>query len=451
MGVGPITAGTVITTTQTIYVYAGTSPACFDEHSFTVTITAKPVADAPVNVTACASYPLPALTNGNYFASPNGVGPITVGTVITTTQIIYVYAGTSPSCSDEHSFTVTITAKPVADAPVNVTACASYTLPALTNGNYFASPNGVGPIAASTVITTTQIIYVYAGTSPSCSDEHSFTVTITAKPVADAPVNVTACASYTLPALTNGNYFASPNGVGPIAVGTVITTTQTVYVYAGTSPSCSDEHSFTVTITAKPVADAPVNVTACASYTLPALTNGNYFASPNGVGPITAGTVITTTQIIYVYAGTSPSCSDEHSFTVTITAKPVADAPVNVTACASYTLPALTNGNYFASPNGVGPITVGTVITTTQMVYVYAGTSPACSDEHSFTVTITAKPVADAPANVTACASYTLPALTNGNYFAVTKWWSWTDSSGHSDHKPTNCLCICRHITIVFR
>src|SRR5665811_375664 len=147
--------------------------------------------------------------------------------------------------------------------------------------------------------------------------------------------------SYTLPALTNGNYFSSPGGVGPIAVGTVITTTQTVYVYAGTSPSCSDEHSFTVTITAKPVADAPVNVTACASYPLPALTNGNYFSASGGVGPIAVGTVITTTQTVYVYAGTSPSCSDEHSFTVTITTKPVADAPANVTACASYTLPAL--------------------------------------------------------------------------------------------------------------
>jgi len=74
-------------------------------------------------------------------------------------------------------------------------------------------------------------------------------LTITPKPIADAPANVTACASYTLPALTNGNYFSSPGGVGPITVGTVITSIQTIYVYAGTSPSCSDEHKFTVTIT----------------------------------------------------------------------------------------------------------------------------------------------------------------------------------------------------------
>ncbi|MBA3674755.1 MAG: gliding motility-associated C-terminal domain-containing protein, partial [Chitinophagaceae bacterium] len=122
----------------------------------------------------------------------------------------------------------------------------------------------------------------------------------------------------TLPALTNGNYFSSPGGVGPIAVGTNITRTQTIYVYAGASAACFDENSFIVTITPKPVADAPQNVTSCGSYTLPALTYGNYFTSPGGVGPLPVGTVITNNQTIYVYAGSSATCFDQHSFTITI-------------------------------------------------------------------------------------------------------------------------------------
>ncbi|MDN3725567.1 hypothetical protein QRD02_14370, partial [Aequorivita sp. SDUM287046] len=116
----------------------------------------------------------------------------------------------------------------------------------------------------------------------------------------------------------------------------------------GTVPNCSAETSFVVTINATPIVDDPADVTACDSYTLPALTTGNYFTGSGGTGtPLFAGNVINTTQTIYVYAetGTVPNCSAETSFVVSINATPIVDDPADVTACDSYTLPALTNGN----------------------------------------------------------------------------------------------------------
>src|ERR1035437_676106 len=112
-------------------------------------------------------------------------------------------------------------------------------------------------LSTSTTGTTT---YTFTATAGQCATTATMDIVITAKPIADAPANVTSCASYTLPALVNGTYYSSPNGVGPIAVGTVITSPQTVYVYAGTSTSCSDEHSFTVTITT--IVTPSVNITA---------------------------------------------------------------------------------------------------------------------------------------------------------------------------------------------
>jgi uncharacterized protein YuzB (UPF0349 family) len=259
--------------------------------------------------------------------------------------------------------TLTVNTTPTADAPANVTACDSYTLPALTVGDYFTGTNGTGTaLSATDVITSTQTIYVYAetGTTPNCTDENSFTVTINTSPTADSPANVTACDSYILPALTVGDYFTGTNGTGTALSATdVITSTQTIYVYAetGTTPNCTDENSFTVTINTTPNADAPANVTACDSYTLPALTVGDYFTGTNGTGTaLFANDVITSTQTIYVYAetGTTPNCTDENSFTVTINTTPTADAPANVTACDSYTLPALTVGNYFTETGGTG-------------------------------------------------------------------------------------------------
>ncbi|WP_452600576.1 hypothetical protein, partial [Pontimicrobium sp. MEBiC06410] len=120
------------------------------------------------------------------------------------------------------------------------------------------------------------------------------------------PANVQSCDSYTLPALTVGNYFDGTNGTGnAYAAGDIINTTTTLYVYAetGTTPNnCFAENSFTITIDTTPTPDAPANVQSCDSYTLPALTVGNYFDGTNGTGnAYAAGDIINTTTTLYVY------------------------------------------------------------------------------------------------------------------------------------------------------
>ncbi|MFL0352119.1 T9SS type B sorting domain-containing protein [Xanthomarina sp. GH4-25] len=528
---GLITAGTSINSSQTIYVYeeTGTTPNCFAENSFVVTINTTPVVDNPADVTICNEYALPALTNGTYYTGAGGTGTVlNAGDLITTSQTIYVYAetGTTPNCSDENSFVVTIdvctisvtatadmpsichdagadvtltanpspgvavgtysyswtvqgnatvvgtnptlllspppaatityevtltdsgltppndsatntvtvvvNTTPTVDAPMDVTACDSYILPALVSGNYYTGTGGTGTaLNAGDAITTTQTIYIYGetGTTPNCTDENSFVVTINNTPTVDAPVDVSACDTYILPALTGGTYYTATGGTGTVLnPGDAITATQTIYVYAetGTTPNCFAENNFVVTINTTPTVDAPVDVTMCDSYTLPALTNGTYYTGIGGTGTVlNAGDAITSTQTIYVYeeTGTTPNCSDENSFVVTINATPVADAPTDVTACDSYTLPALTVGAYYTGAGGAGTmLNAGDAITTTQTIYVYAetGTTPNCSDENNFVVTINATPLVDAPSDVTECVTYTLPVLTNGTYYTGT-------------------------------
>ncbi|MCE3296529.1 MAG: conserved repeat protein, partial [Crocinitomicaceae bacterium] len=234
---------------------------------------------------------------------------------------------------------------PVADDPADVTACDSYELLPLTVGNYFTGPGGTGTaLSAGNMITSSQTIYVYA-VNGSCSNENSFLITINTTPVADDPADVTACDSYELLPLTVGNYFTGPGGTGTaLSAGNMITSSQTIYVYAetGTTPNCTDENSFDITINTSPVADDPADVTACDSYELLPLTVGNYFTGPGGTGTaLSAGNMITSSQTIYVYAetGTTPNCTDENSFDVTINATPVADDPADVSNCGPYTLP----------------------------------------------------------------------------------------------------------------
>lgn len=169
---------------QTIYVRVqNITDNSFDVTSFTISWSSITV-DSRSNVEACGMYILPPLQSGSYYRSPNGIDPITTGTVITSSQYIYIYAG-NQNCWAESSFSVTIVAPPVLNPIADITVCDSYTLPPLTVGNYFSNPggpNGSGMILpAGTAITQSTTIYVYAATQGRviCTAEDSFTVIIT--------------------------------------------------------------------------------------------------------------------------------------------------------------------------------------------------------------------------------------------------------------------------------
>ncbi len=438
-----LNAGDIISTSQTIFIYneVGTPPdTCSNESSFTVTVSGTPPVDTIANQTVCSDYTLPTLTNGNYFTGTNGSGTqLNAGDIISTSQTIFIYneVGTAPdTCSNESSFSVTVSGTPPVDTIANQTVCSDYTLLALTNGNYFTGTNGSGTqLNAGDIISTSQTIFIYneVGTAPNiCSNESSFTVTVSGTPPVDTIANQTVCSDYTLPALTNGNYFTGTNGSGTqLNAGEVISATQTIFIYneVGIAPdTCSNESSFTVTVSGTPLVDTIANQTVCSDYTLPALTNGNYFTGTNGSGTqLNAGEVISATQTIFIYneVGIAPdTCSNESSFTVTVSGTPLVDTIANQTVCSDYTLPALTNGNYFTGTNGSGTqLNAGEVISATQTIFIYneVGTPPdACSNESSFTITISATPLVDTIANQDVCTDYTLPNLTNGNYFTGT-------------------------------
>ena len=408
-----IPAGTVVNNSTTLYIYAQTTSGnndCTNNLSFTLTI-AQPEVDELEDVSVCETYTLPALTNGAYYTQPGGTGTMLYpGDVILTTQTIYIFRRLDSSCYNETDFVVTINPLPAIDSRSDIDICDQYVLTALNVGQYYTGPNGTGNLlAAGTVITSSQRIYIYAvsNTTPACSAENSFQINIFSTS-ADVIANVTACDRYTLPTLTPNNVYytqtGGPNGSGTvIAPGTVITTNQTIYIFKEslirTSFSCVDETSFTVTINQTPVIPTVLDVYACNSYTLRPLIIGNYFTGTNGTGSmLQVGDEIFTSQTLYIFANTntSPDCTSEISFRITIFN--VDDLP-NVITCQSYTLPALTVGNYFTGPNGTGTqLNAGNTVTTSQTIYVYAVSPyfPRCSDETSFEVTIVNTPVANA-------------------------------------------------------
>ena len=377
----------------------------------------KPMVDTLTDVSVCDVYTLPLLTNGNYYTGSGGTGTqLHAGDNITSTQTIYIYA-TDGYCDNESSFNITVIPTPQVDILQDVFVCDLYTLPALTNGDYYTGSGGTGThLNPGDNITATQTIYIYAANG-SCSNETSFNVTVTPTPLVDSLPDVSVCDVYTLPSLTNGDYYTGSNGTGMhLHAGDNITSSQTLYIYAANG-SCTNETSFHVTVTPTPLVDSLPDVSVCDVYTLPSLTNGDYYTGSNGTGMhLHAGDNITSSQTLYIYAANG-SCTNETSFHVTVTPTPPVDTLPDVSVCDFYTLPALTNGNYYTDSGGAGmQLNPGDNITATQTIYIYAANG-SCSNETSFNVTVTPTPVVDSLPDVSVCDVYTLPALTNGDYY----------------------------------
>jgi gliding motility-associated-like protein len=200
-------------------------------------------------------------------------------------------------------------------APIaNVTACDSYTLPALAVGGYFDAPGGLGnPLSGS--LTTSQTVYVYAqtGTTPNCFAETSFQVTINPSPSVEDLQDEQACDSFTLGALASGGYYTQAGGQGTqLQPGAVITASQTIYVWA-TNGTCSDESDFVVTVTPSPAFTIDSGCQGSQYMLTVVPTNGFDPSAMDYTWSSASGGVITGTGQSVVVSGT-----DTYSVTVTI-------------------------------------------------------------------------------------------------------------------------------------
>ena len=363
---------------QTVYVRIQLpNSSCFIVKSFQLQMSPPPVAHQPQNMIKCSTSnfnnsgfdltsQISEILNGQsaaiysvtFYTSLNNANSATnpITYIFSTGQTIYVRVQNSSdsSCFNITSFNLIVNPLPIVDVLENVIVCDQYTLQPLINGNYFTAISGGGtPLFAGDIITETQTIFIYnqPGGPGSCAANSSFKVTIVDQDEL-TPDDVSSCGSYSLPPLTYGHYYTAPAGGGSqIPAGTVISSSQLVYYYFTTTtlPSCTVDSSFNVSIIGTLNVGNRPDVFACTSYTLPSLTIGNYYTGPGGTGiSLPAGTAITSSQTIYVYAATAgpTPCTAQDSFEVVIGIP----QPADISQCNGYTLPQLPIGNYYTGP-----------------------------------------------------------------------------------------------------
>lgn len=285
-GGGKIITPGLITQTATIYTYIS-GAGCANDDFFTIVINA-PFLTTPEDVRACASFLLPPQIDGGEYYTLSG-GPSTTGnvklvpgtTTITTTKTVYIYkpSVTLADCYNEKPWLITINKKPVIDSRSNVDQCDSYTLTPLSHGNYFDDSNGINPIAAGTVITKDNRIYIYAANpnDPSCFSENYFDIFINGVVADPIPAQLSYCDSFTFPSLPSPNnfYYDAPGGPlgggNKIPFGTIVTPATVkpiyyIYYETGDRLNCSDEKPFSLIVAPRPVANSVNPLETCDTF-----------------------------------------------------------------------------------------------------------------------------------------------------------------------------------------
>ncbi|RZJ31195.1 MAG: hypothetical protein EOO48_02780, partial [Flavobacterium sp.] len=254
----------------------------------------------------------------------------------------------------------------------------------------------VNPIANPSSFISPPTLVVYARVDN--TGDGSFAVTsfsISWFPTLQPMPDIVACSSYTLPELLVGQYSSAPNGGGIILPpGTILTASQTVFLF-DVNGSCASDESFIVTIVNTPIVPDFPDVATCNNYVLPVLPPGmTYHSAPGGNFStlIPASYVITSSTQVYVFgqSGTVPNCTSESSFMVTIYSSPPPVLPSRISRCVSYELSVLpTNYHYYTSANGTGTeIAAGTTITQSETIHVYATSESGIACNIDFPVSI---------------------------------------------------------------
>lgn len=427
------------------------NPDCFDVTSITITINPQPLIDSIDDIIECSQTTLPVITNGSYYTGSNGTGT-NLGQggatpIIDEQGTYYIFNGPDANgCTNESSFSIIL----IDQYSPPIDNCGRFVVPVPPEniGDFYTAaggPNGSGSIINpgtvynnTTSNTIIQTIYYYAEINGVVCRDEQYDIYIYPFPPIDTPADVVYCDSYTLPALTNGNYFTELNAGGTaLFEGDVITSTQTIYVYnesthttsTGEIGTCSYNHPFIVNIIDTTQFTSSTN---CGSFTLPSISIGSYYDQPNGQGnSIDPSIPITTSQVVYYYADTTelPNCTDNLNYNITIIPLPLVDEIPSADYCEEYVLPQLTNGTYYLLSGGpdttnqveIQPNTVIDLSGTSLppgTYYVYNGPDASgCTNEWSFTIGINPNPTTDEVLNSIQCNAYSIPTPTNGTIY----------------------------------
>ncbi len=436
----------------TSYTVTGTTGGCSNMATVLVTVNPTPtVTISPASATLCSGSGGVSITASGattYSWAPaaglsatNVANPLANPAVTTT----YTVTGTTGTCTSTQTITITVNPTPtVTVLPANPGICSGSSVNLTASGatTYNWSPatglsatNIANPVASPTVTTS----YTVTGTTGGCTSTAIVTVNVTPVPTVSVnPTATTICSGSSVVLTASGSvatYSWSPSAGLSATSGSSVTATPTItttYTVLATSGACTDSAMVTITVNPTPtliVTPNPASICAGSSVNLLASGATSYnwrpaagLSATNIANPIASPAVTTT----YTVTGTTGSCSDSQTVTVTVNSAPrITVNPSSATICTGGHGVTLTAGGAatyaWAPPAGLSAtsgvnVNANPTVTTT---YTVTGTNKSgCAGVDSVTITVDSGVVASITGNDTICRgdSTVLTAFGGGTY-----------------------------------
>lgn len=362
------------------------------------------------------TYTLPAITGTNlpgnqkYSTAPNGGGTtLPVGTIITTSQTIYIWTQTPTTggCSDQESFTVTISSNPTITAPSSLCVGATAQLSPSTNVTWTSSNTNRATVTNAGVLTGVaagNVTLTVLDNTTQCSN--TAIVTIVAKPTVTAAAFVCVNGTINLSPATGGTWATSDGLLASVTNAGLVTGIapgSVQFTFTNSTTTCSNTTS-AVTVRPQPILTSPASVCMGSTGLLSPISGGTWTSLATGTATVTNAGVISPVNpgnVTFRFFETSSGCSDTTS-NVVINALPVLGGPTQVCVGANINLTPSTGGTWSGgnstiatiSPSGV--VLGGSVGTTS---FDFVSTATGCSNT-SATITVNPNPTVNGPSQV---------------------------------------------------
>jgi hypothetical protein len=401
--------------TTTTYTINGLTGVCTGSALVTVSVNTTPTIIASGNSPICAgtSATLSAIGATSFTWNPGNLTgtPVVFSPTVTT---VYTVTGTSGSCSDTKTISITVNNSPtvtVVSSPTVLCSASgnSATLTASGALSYTWSP---GAVISSSLIITPIITSNYSVTGTNalgCTSTTTLSFSVTPTPTLIASSSSSAIcfgSSATLTAIGASSFTWNPGALSGGTV-TVSPTANTTYTVTGSNGNCTSTTTVAIVVNANPTLTAsssPNLICSGSSSTLSANGAVTYTWNP---GALTGQTVNVSpgTTTNYTVSGTNAlGCTatavTSVSVNITPTLIPVA-SPTAICIGGSATLSSTGAASYTWNPGNLtgSSVTVSPIANTT---YTVVGSSANCFDTKTITVIVNPLPVVNATSNPTA-------------------------------------------------
>jgi gliding motility-associated-like protein len=441
-------------TADVFYTVVGTTGPCSASAGVDVFVrpTPAPVINSPFN-TICQGDTVPLTVTGITGGATYNWSPTSTLScsncqnpdAFPSSQTTYNLTVTQLTCTGTASITLNSIPQPVAGITGNFTICSgqSTTLTATGSGNYLW--NNGSTAGTTTVSPSADSLYVLIISAGSCADTASQLVTVNPTPTVTVnPTGASICNGQNVPLTAAGatSYSWSPSGTlssNNQANTTATPTATTTYDVIGTTGSCADTASVTITVTNYDNLTVSADPTICAgqSTNLSATGAATVVWSPNdgSLDNVNSSTPVATPTITTQYTVMSTSaCPDTAQVNVTVNAQDNITASGATTICSGQTANLLVTGSAnvtWAPPgsldnaNSVNPVASPTTTTT------YTVTSNStCPDQDQVTITVNPQDNLTVSSDATICSGQSIALSVTGNNSAVT----WLPDNGTLDN-----------------